>query len=110
MKCRECGVWTEVRETRQADRGHTVRRQRECANGHRFPTYEVVAPIYARDRRFVAATMRAIGARLVLWARYLALARRAAEIGVNAAALEAGTSRASVQRAVRATTHQPHQT
>jgi transcriptional regulator NrdR family protein len=36
MKCPECGAWTEVRETRGP------RRRRECANGHRFSTEEVV--------------------------------------------------------------------
>lgn len=36
MKCPTCNVWTEVRESH-----HGVRR-RECGNGHRFTTVEVV--------------------------------------------------------------------
>ncbi len=36
MKCPECGAWTEVKETRGP------RRRRECANGHRFSTEEIV--------------------------------------------------------------------
>ena len=36
MKCPTCNAWTEVKESR-----HGVRR-RECGNGHRFNTIEVV--------------------------------------------------------------------
>lgn len=36
MKCPFCDAWSAVRETRDA------RRRRECANGHRFSTVEVV--------------------------------------------------------------------
>ena len=103
MKCNECGAWTEVAETRQVDGGHTMKRMRRCANGHRFPTFEVLPPIYRRDRRFVTATLRSVADRLTLWARYLHLARRAREVGVNEAARLCDTSRASVQRAIRAT-------
>ena len=40
MNCPECGAWTTINET-----SHTVmryRRRRECGNGHRFTTEEVV--------------------------------------------------------------------
>ncbi len=37
MKCPHCNAWTTTLETR----GH--RRRRECGNGHRFTTYEVLA-------------------------------------------------------------------
>lgn len=36
MKCPQCEAWTEVRETRG------TKRRRECGNGHRFTTEEVV--------------------------------------------------------------------
>jgi transcriptional regulator NrdR family protein len=43
MKCPECGTWSEVLETRDSKHfGHT--RRRECGNGHRFSTQEVVIP------------------------------------------------------------------
>ena len=43
MNCPECGVWTVVKEARPSDT-YGYRRRRECANGHRFTTQEVVVP------------------------------------------------------------------
>lgn len=44
MKCPECKAWTEVRESRGREGGYF--RTRECGNGHRFKTVELlVAPI-----------------------------------------------------------------
>lgn len=43
MKCPECGVWTIVRETRKSPT-FGYKRRRECANGHKFTTKEVVIP------------------------------------------------------------------
>lgn len=43
MKCPECGVWTVVKDVRPSDT-YDYRRRRECANGHRFTTQEVVIP------------------------------------------------------------------
>lgn len=43
LKCPECGVWTVVNEARPSDT-YGYRRRRECANGHRFTTQEVVIP------------------------------------------------------------------
>ena len=40
MICHQCGVWTEVLSTRQQQRGLVVKRERQCANGHRFSTLE----------------------------------------------------------------------
>lgn len=37
MLCPVCNAWSEVKSTRDA-----VRRRRECANGHRFTTVEVL--------------------------------------------------------------------
>jgi transcriptional regulator NrdR family protein len=39
VKCPECGTWADVLETRRTPKGET-RRRYECANGHRFTTYE----------------------------------------------------------------------
>lgn len=44
MKCPLCGAWTSVRETRSED--FFIRRRRECANGHREWTYEVLESVY----------------------------------------------------------------
>ena len=41
MNCPKCAAWSSVNETRTSK--GTVTRRRECANGHRFTTYEAVA-------------------------------------------------------------------
>lgn len=38
MKCPKCNAWTNVLESRPLKEG--VKRRRECANLHRFTTYE----------------------------------------------------------------------
>ena len=43
MKCPTCGVWTIVKEARESEI-YGYKRRRECANGHRFTTQEVVIP------------------------------------------------------------------
>ena len=43
MKCPICNAWTEVKDTRESGEFQTTRR-RECANGHRFSTVELVKP------------------------------------------------------------------
>jgi transcriptional regulator NrdR family protein len=40
VKCPTCGVWSSILETRELIEG--LRRRRECANHHRFTTYETV--------------------------------------------------------------------
>jgi transcriptional regulator NrdR family protein len=40
MNCPECGAWTTVKETRLTVMRY--RRRRECGNGHKFTTEEVV--------------------------------------------------------------------
>ncbi len=42
MNCPECGAWTTISETRLTVMRY--RRRRECGNGHRFTTEEVVVP------------------------------------------------------------------
>lgn len=41
MKCPRCGAWSDVAATRPMFRGFVVQRSRDCANGHRFQTYEI---------------------------------------------------------------------
>ena len=48
MKCPICGVWTVVHEARES-KVFGYRRRRECANGHKFSTQEVVIPQEALD-------------------------------------------------------------
>ena len=43
MNCPECGAWSLVNETRKSPT-FGYRRRRECANGHKFTTKEVVIP------------------------------------------------------------------
>lgn len=40
MICHQCGVWSDVLSTRQQQQGLVVKRERQCANGHRFSTLE----------------------------------------------------------------------
>jgi len=42
MNCPECGAWTTISETRLTVMRY--RRRRECGNGHKFTTEEVVVP------------------------------------------------------------------
>lgn len=58
MKCPLCGVWSEVLDTR-AGVHDSVRRRRQCGNGHRFVTYEVTEPsISSRELKQTAAFNR----------------------------------------------------
>lgn len=50
MKCPECGVWSSVVETRDSSM-LGFRRRRECANGHRFTTQEVVVTEEAMEQK-----------------------------------------------------------
>jgi hypothetical protein len=44
MNCPECGVWSEVLETRRK-----IVRRRECANGHRFTTIETLQKVTKKE-------------------------------------------------------------
>lgn len=66
MKCPICGAWTEVRDTR-AGAHHSVRRRRQCGNGHTFPTMEVLTP--AVSRKDLASAARAAALRAHNWRR-----------------------------------------
>ena len=48
MKCPTCSSWTEVRESRTKPGGYV--RRRECGNGHRFLTVEVLLQAPKRGR------------------------------------------------------------
>lgn len=105
MKCDTCGAWTEVTETRKIDGGHTNKRTRRCANGHRFPTFEVLGPIYRRDPSTVRQTVAAARARIAQWRRDVDMARRAAAGATHAVIAQAfGVCRQTVTKAVRRVT------
>ena len=42
LKCPECGKWSDVLETRPVRGKNIIYRRRECGNGHRFFSHEVV--------------------------------------------------------------------
>lgn len=66
MKCPRCGTWSTVLDTRPGEH-LTTRRRRECANGHRFTTLEVLpAAVNVRD---LAAAARAAARSALLWVR-----------------------------------------
>lgn len=68
MKCPTCGTWSEVLETR-AHADHVTRRQRECANGHRFVTMEVTKGAYSHARVSLERRAAAPGRRIALHKR-----------------------------------------
>lgn len=111
MKCPHCGAWTAVRETRQVDRGHTLRRTRECGNGHRFQTFEVLAPIYRRDPPTVRQTVVAAQVRALQWRRDSDMVRRVKAGATHAqVAAEFNVSRQAVTKAVRRVSPLPRRT
>lgn len=59
MQCPHCGAWSEVLETRKAEL-FSVKRRRECANGHRFETFEVYPQVARSSKRDGAATARRV--------------------------------------------------
>ena len=66
MKCPTCGAWSSVLDTREGP-NETVKRRRQCANGHRFFTFEVLHAAIHQDA--VKASARAIGRKRLLWRR-----------------------------------------
>lgn len=66
MKCPICGAWSSVLDTR-AGPHESLRRRRECANGHRFATLEVLPVVIHHDARL--ASVRATAKRRALWTR-----------------------------------------
>jgi hypothetical protein len=58
MNCQQCGAWSKVLDTRIFFK-HLLQRRRQCANGHKFKTYEVfVGNLDRRTLPAVAAGMR----------------------------------------------------
>lgn len=66
MNCPECGAWSNVLDTRNGP-NETVKRRRECANGHRFFTLEVLPAAIHQDS--AKASARAIGRNRKRWQR-----------------------------------------
>lgn len=66
MKCPVCGAWSNVLATRTGP-DEWLRRRRECANGHRFGTLEVLPTVVHKGT--AAATTRAMSKRRELWKR-----------------------------------------
>lgn len=66
MKCPRCGAASDVLESRPTPEMAT-RRRRECHNGHRFRTVEVLPA--ATNRRDLAAAARAAAAAIARWTR-----------------------------------------
>lgn len=89
-------MWSEVDETRQVDRGHTLKRTRRCANGHRFVTFEVFGPIYRRSPQTVRKTVVAAEVRAVLYRRNVAIARALQTAPAPVVAREFGLQRKAV--------------
>ena len=86
MRCTTCGAWSEVKETRKAA-VWMVSRTRECANGHRFKTFEVHAALISR--KLITGTLSvyfgAVERRVALWNRKVAIRRDSRPTAVVAA-------------------------
>lgn len=96
MKCPVCGAWTEVLDTREG-RNESVRRRRQCGNGHRFVTLEVHPTVLHIGA--VEASVRAIAKRRALWRRDQAI--RADNRLQRIIAAENGLTRSQVVRIKR---------
>lgn len=66
MKCPTCGAWSSVLDTRTGPH-ESLRRRRECGNGHRFATLEVFPEVLHHDARL--ANVRAVAVKRALWQR-----------------------------------------
>lgn len=88
MNCPRCGAWTNVLATRGATR------RRECGNGHRFTTVEVV-PSVVRERDY-ATHLRAAAGRATRHRRDLRIVEDAR--GASAVAREHGLTEARVRQ------------
>lgn len=100
MKCPTCGVWSIVLDTRNGPH-ESMRRRRECANGHRFATLEVLPTVIHQDAR--EATSRAVGKRRELWQRDHRI--RADQRMHKIIAVEHGLTRSQVTRIKRGIRH-----
>lgn len=83
MKCRHCGEELRVVATREIGEGYVPKRTRECANGHRYNTYEIDDSLYSSSIRTALAPTR-IGAFVAASLRW----KRDAEIVARARAGE----------------------
>lgn len=68
MNCPKCGAWSSVSETRAAPNLMT-KRTRECANGHRFVTFEIHAAVMCSAKQRAAVFARTVADRVRLWKR-----------------------------------------
>lgn len=66
MLCPICGAWSTVLDTR-AGPHESIRRRRECANRHRFPTFETYAT--AAHITTMSRALASIAARRAVWQR-----------------------------------------
>jgi DNA-binding NarL/FixJ family response regulator len=97
--CLKCGTWTEVLDTRIAKDGMTTSRRRECANGHRFRSIEIYAPVFSSAKQRQATFAETVLRRRALHARNEIIRRRlaAGEQGKDIAAdLNVSTSTVSL--------------
>ena len=101
MNCAKFGAWSSVAETRKADRGFTLVRRRTCANGHRFTTFEVLAPIYRHRPATVRNTVIAAEARSLRAKRDAAIVAACKTRTQTAVAIEFGVSRPLVSKVLR---------
>lgn len=87
MKCPTCAAWSNVLDTRDGPH-ETIRRRRECANGHRFFTFEMLAP--ARNPGSMQRAIQTVQARRSRWIRDQAIRRNADNLSRAELALHHG--------------------
>lgn len=94
MNCPECAAWSSVLDTR-AGPHETVKRRRECANGHRFFTFEMLAP--ARNPGSMRRALHTVKERRARWERDQAIRRNADGLSREGLAAAFGLTVATVR-------------
>jgi transcriptional regulator NrdR family protein len=87
MKCPTCAAWSEVLDTRNGPH-ETTKRRRECGNGHRFYTFEMLAP--ARNPGTMQRAILAVQSRRARWVRNQAIQRNPGDLTRSELALQTG--------------------
>lgn len=95
MNCPQCGAWSNVLDTRTGQY-ETVKRRRECANGHRFFTFEMLAP--ARNPGAMQRALYTVKERRARWDRDQAVRRNPDGLSLEGLAVKHGLSVKTIRK------------
>ena len=94
MKCPTCGAWSNVLDTRDGPH-ETTKRRRECANGHRFYTFEMLAP--ARNPGSMQRAVKTVQSQRARWQRNQQIRRNPDGLTRAEMALQMGLTEGAVR-------------